>query len=59
MDVAGRTLRTLLADHALTAGRHGLSWDGRDAAGAAAAGTYWLRVRTPAGADARALVRLR
>jgi hypothetical protein len=57
-DVAGRLVR-VLADRELAAGEHALAWDGRDSRGSAApAGLYWVRLRTPSLADARAAVRL-
>jgi subtilisin family serine protease len=41
-DAAGRHVATLV-QHPLTAGRHLVTWDGRGAAGPAAAGVYWVR----------------
>ena len=50
-DVLGRRVATLV-DARMDAGRHGLTWSGRDAAGRpGAAGLYFLRVR--AGAEER------
>jgi carboxypeptidase T len=44
-DVAGRMVRSLLSSE-LSAGEHGLSWNGRDALGRpAASGTYFIRLR--------------
>jgi uncharacterized delta-60 repeat protein len=49
-DVGGRIVRTLVTDRALAAGRHEISWDGRDDAGRAVpAGVYFVRVATPGG----------
>lgn len=43
-DVAGRLVRTLLADN-VTAGRRAISWDGRDASGAVTpSGIYFARL---------------
>jgi len=48
-DVRGREVR-VLRDRVLAAGRHVVTWDGTDRRGrAAAAGTYFLVLRTPAG----------
>jgi len=58
-DVAGRLIASLCADD-LPAGEHRFRWRGRDDAGrAVASGTYYLRLRTPAGSALRpvALVR--
>lgn len=45
-DLRGRHVRSLLADERLAAGRHGVTWDGRDDSGQAqASGTYLLRLR--------------
>jgi hypothetical protein len=51
-DVAGRLVAALCAGD-LPAGEHRFRWRGRDDAGrAVASGTYYLRLRTPAGAPA-------
>ena len=58
-DVAGRLVASLCAGD-LPAGEHRFRWRGRDDAGrAVASGTYYLRLRTPAGSALRpvALVR--
>jgi flagellar hook assembly protein FlgD len=58
-DVAGRLVARLCAGD-LPAGEHRFRWRGRDDAGrAVASGTYYLRLRTPAGSALRpvALVR--
>ena len=48
-DVRGREVR-VLRDRVLAAGRHVVTWDGRDAAGRPlAAGAYFLTLRTAAG----------
>jgi hypothetical protein len=53
-DVGGRVVRVLFPDRALAAGRHELSWDGRDDAGRIVpAGVYFLRVATPGGDQVR------
>jgi hypothetical protein len=59
-DLSGRRLRGLLADEHYPAGRHALSWDGRDDAGRAlSSGIYFCRLRaTGAGAPASAGLRL-
>jgi len=45
-DVRGRMLRTLV-DRAAPAGRHTVTWDGRDASGRAlGSGVYYVRMRT-------------
>lgn len=50
-DLAGRRVRTLVDDHR-QAGAHAAAWDGRDGAGRLrAAGTYVVRLVTPAGTD--------
>ncbi len=52
-DVSGR-LRRRLVDGRLTAGRHRAHWDGTDATGQrVAAGVYFLRMETSAGAATR------
>lgn len=59
IDVAGRAVR-VLADHEFAAGLHGITWDGRDASGAAAApGVYRLIAQSPLGTASRRIVRLR
>lgn len=56
-DLAGRRVASLAAG-ALAAGRHDLSWDGRDAAGRAVpAGVYFARVTSRLGTRSRAIVR--
>jgi len=61
-DVRGRVVRTL-ADGALTAGEHALSWNGRDDAGrVVASGVYFARCQRGArgtAADSRRLVLLK
>jgi hypothetical protein len=55
-DATGRRVRTLLSAE-LDAGIHLLVWDGRDERGReAAAGVYFLRATTPAGARSRRIV---
>jgi hypothetical protein len=50
-DLAGRRVRTLVDGHR-QAGPHAAAWDGRDGAGRlGAAGTYVVRLVTPAGTD--------
>ena len=57
-DVSGRLVRTL-ADGTLEAGVHELLWNGDDDQGAsAAAGIYFVRMITSAGAETRKVVRL-
>jgi hypothetical protein len=47
VDVAGRTVRTLLDDSEQTAGNHGYEWDGRDDNGrAVASGIYFCHMET-------------
>ena len=57
-DVQGRRVRALAAGARLGAGRHRLTWDGRDERGhAVASGVFWLRVGTPlATLEARAVL---
>jgi hypothetical protein len=57
-DVHGRRVRVLAANAPLAAGRHRLTWDGRDERGhSVASGVYWLRVETPqATREARAVL---
>lgn len=62
-DVAGRRVATL-ARGQFAAGPHALAFGSTGAGGGSggarlAAGVYWLRLATPAGASARAVVRLR
>jgi len=58
LDVAGRTVRTLVSG-VREAGTHGVAWDGRDAAGApVAAGVYFYRLQAPGGAETRRMVKL-
>jgi len=58
-DLSGRRVRTL-SSGALSAGRHSLSWDGRDASGRlVTAGVYFARVETPLGVRSRRIVRER
>ncbi|MBN1825106.1 MAG: C39 family peptidase [Candidatus Eisenbacteria bacterium] len=58
-DIAGRRVRSL-ADAVYPAGVHETAWDGRSDAGRdAAPGVYFVRCRTPRGAQARRVVRLR
>ncbi len=59
LDVAGRTVRTL-ASGSFAAGTQRSSWDGTDAAGArVAAGVYFYRVETAAGARTGRMVLMR
>jgi aminopeptidase N len=59
IDVTGRRMRTL-ANGALAAGAHDLSWDGRDDHGSRVpAGLYWARLETEGEAVVRRLVRMR
>jgi hypothetical protein len=58
-DLQGRLVRTLSGGERL-AGRHTLTWDGRDAAGRkVAAGVYFVRLQTAQVTEARKLTRLR
>ncbi|MEZ4654766.1 MAG: FlgD immunoglobulin-like domain containing protein [Candidatus Eisenbacteria bacterium] len=58
-DAAGRLVRTL-ADGNLPAGRHELTWDGRnDADSPVPAGIYWYRVELDGHAESRRVVRVR
>jgi flagellar hook assembly protein FlgD len=58
-DVAGRRLRGLVAERR-AAGRHDIRWDGRDDRGQAlGAGTYFVRLRTPADELSVRVVRVR
>lgn len=57
-DLAGRRV-ALLAEGELGAGDHEVTWDGRTPGGAAAAGTYLLRLETSAGVDGRKVVLLK
>ncbi|MCD4690733.1 T9SS type A sorting domain-containing protein, partial [bacterium] len=53
-DAAGRLVRVLVAGEERDAGRHEVSWDGRDDAGrGVAAGVYFSRINT-GGAEASA-----
>jgi hypothetical protein len=46
IDVAGRTVRTLVSDAAWTPGAHTIEWDGRSESGQSLrAGVYFLQVR--------------
>jgi flagellar hook assembly protein FlgD len=60
--VDGRLVRRLAAAglrHAAAAGRHRVTWDGRDAAGRrVAAGSYFIVVRTPSSSSVARVVRL-
>jgi hypothetical protein len=57
-DVAGRRLARV-ADGELAAGRHSVTWDGRDASGRpVAAGVYLLRLEAGGVAETRRVVRL-
>jgi hypothetical protein len=57
-DVAGRQLARV-ADATFAAGRHELTWDGRDDAGRrVAAGVYLLRLEAGSVASTRRVVRL-
>src|SRR5262245_43268663 len=52
-DLAGRLVRSLRSG-SLSAGRHTLSWDGKDESGrSVAAGVYFARVETPLGVRSR------
>ncbi|MBD3235346.1 MAG: CocE/NonD family hydrolase [Candidatus Eisenbacteria bacterium] len=58
-DAAGRRVCTLANRRLLGAGRHCLTWDGRDALGRAApAGAYYLRLEAEGDARTRSLVRV-
>ena len=58
-DVAGRRVAGLL-DRPLAAGRHQVSWDGRNSEGVpTASGVYFVRAATTRGTTARRLLRLR
>lgn len=58
-DLSGRLVRRL-AEGELSAGRHAMRWDGRDAHGApAASGMYYLRLRAGAIEQSRAVLRVR
>ena len=58
LDAAGRRVR-MLTNGMLAAGAHEQAWDGRDAAGhAAAAGLYWARLSTRDGARTERFVLL-
>lgn len=49
LDVAGRTVRTLVSDAAFAPGTHTLEWDGRSESGASLrAGVYFVQVRAGA-----------
>jgi FlgD Ig-like domain len=53
-DVTGRVVSELIQDRWTAAGRHELSWNGRDGRGAEApSGVYFLRLETPAGGETR------
>lgn len=55
-DVLGRRVATI-ADRVFDAGRHRLSWDGRDNKGrAVASGVYICRLDTPAGRDSKKMI---
>lgn len=56
LDARGRSVRTLI-DGTLTARRHRVDWDGRDAGGrAVASGVYWYRLETAGHVATRKLV---
>lgn len=58
-DVAGRALLTLVEGD-MPAGRHVLTWDGRDRAGrSVASGTYFVRLHAEGAVDQRKLVLLK
>lgn len=58
-DLAGRRLRVLAEQHEFAAGEQRLNWDGRQEDGSRLpAGTYWVRMRWPGGADARRIVKI-
>ncbi len=57
-DAQGARVATL-ADGTLQLGEHTLTWDGHRGAGMAAAGVYFVRLDTPAGATVRKLVLLK
>jgi len=58
-DVTGRLIATLV-DGPSPAGRSTVSWNGRDARGRqVASGTYFCRIRSPAGARTRKMVMLK
>lgn len=55
-DVAGARVARL-ASGSTAAGAHTLRWEGRDDSGRAVRpGLYWLRLRTPGGAESRTVV---
>lgn len=55
-DPQGRRI-AVLADGAMPAGRHSVSWNGREDSGRLArSGIYWVRLETSAGATSRPLV---
>ena len=59
IDLQGRAVRTLASRSPTAAGRHEVSWDGRDDAGLAlAAGVYFVRLTTPLGAHTRRVAHL-
>ena len=56
-DARGRLVRTLESGANYPRGRHGLTWDGRDDSGAAAAsGVYFVRLVTDDGQDGRRIL---
>jgi len=58
-NVAGQKVVTL-HEGELPAGPHSIVWDGRTGDGAmAASGTYWYRLRTPAGESTRSMILLK
>lgn len=60
LDVAGRTVRTLVGGEVLASGHHDRTWDGRDDRGdRLAAGVYVVRLETGAGAWVRRLALVR
>lgn len=59
-DLAGRTVRTLLAGVALPSGTHDVVWNGDDDGGRpAAAGVYFYGVRTPSSSETKRMALVR
>jgi hypothetical protein len=59
-DVAGRRVRTLVAEQSMSAGAHTVAWDGRDQAGRSlAVGTLFARVKAGSDVISRRIVLVR
>ena len=59
-DAAGRLCRTLMTDRSCTAGRHSLSWDGRDDSGAElSSGVYFYKLEAGGVGESRKMIMLR